>query len=576
MDAESLVTALVRLQLAASAAILLVLLLRPLALRCCGAGSAYWLWLVVPLAAAASLLPAREQVVMIPAASDIPALRLQIEPDLIAGGTQEHATTAQAVQLVPEDRSKSGLLIGLWLLGTGALLIRSIVNTRRLASSPSIGPALVGVLRPRLVLPQDFEVRFNAEERALILAHEEMHRASRHALVNALVEVARCASWFNPLAHLAAWRFRADQELACDTAVIAANPQARRAYAEALLKSQVAGVLVPMGCVWTSATAGRLAERIARLSAQLPGRRRRFVGAASIVGIGIAASYAAWAQQPATIVTVQQPTPDSAAVAPDVSTPATSQVPVTTPAAQAPQGPLLKDAEKEPETPAFNGEHAPYDARMLQLISQFGDAWPGGAYMIEDAKLAYARDHQELWKDPAYRKLVLAEVRPKFERDFPGVTQELGLSEKEADSLFDLLADNAITREKIPVPDFILGRPTPAELTERQDVERRTMEILQANKRREDESIQALLGDKYAQWQVYRSRTMRIQAFERGQMTEERMRRSLARPPSVTADRAQLAAWRNLQEGLERIAAQNRKMRMELERDGLLPQLPQE
>ncbi len=64
MDAESLVTALVRLQLAASAAILVVLLLRPLALRWCGAGTAYWLWLVVPLAAMAVLLPAREQVVI--------------------------------------------------------------------------------------------------------------------------------------------------------------------------------------------------------------------------------------------------------------------------------------------------------------------------------------------------------------------------------------------------------------------------------------------------------------------------------------------------------------------------------
>jgi beta-lactamase regulating signal transducer with metallopeptidase domain len=32
--------------------------------------------------------------------------------------------------------------------------------------SKSIGPALVGVLRPRLVLPTDFMTRFDAEEHA--------------------------------------------------------------------------------------------------------------------------------------------------------------------------------------------------------------------------------------------------------------------------------------------------------------------------------------------------------------------------------------------------------------------------
>jgi hypothetical protein len=270
---------------------------------------------------------------------------------------------------------------------------------------------------------------------------------------------------------------------------------------------------------------------------------------------------------------VQQPNTESAAVVPDVSQPSTSQVPVRAATAQAPQGALSTAVKTEPGTPAFNGEHAPYDAKLLQNMAMLIMG-----FTIEDAKLAYARDHQELWKDPEYRKLVLAEVRPKFERVYPGVAQELGLSEKETESLFDLMTDNAITREKIPVPKLILGGPTPAELIERRDVDRRTMEILQANNRREDESIQALLGDKYMQWQAYRSRTLRIRSFEDGLKMEERMRRNRAeaRPLSVTADRAQVAARRESEEGLERIAAQNRRMRMELERDGLLPQPPQE
>lgn len=577
MDAESLVTALVRLQLAASAAIVMVWLLRPLALRWCGAGTAYWLWLVVPLAALAVLVPAREQVVIVPMAMDIPVLRQNIEPELGVGLTREHAAAPPEVQpVVPDDHSRSGVLVALWLLGAAAFLIRSIVNTRRLSSGSVIGPALVGVLRPRLVLPQDFETRFNAEERTLILAHEEMHRVSRHTLVNALVEVARCASWFNPLAHLAAGRLRADQELACDTAVIAAHPEARRAYAEALLKAQVAVVHLPMGCVWTSGTAGRLAERISRLSEQVPGRRRRFVGAASIVGIGIAASYAAWAQQPPRTITVEQPKPESAAVVPDVSRPSTLQKTARAPATPAPQSALSTAVETEPGTPAINGEPVLYDATQLQRMAVV----TGSAYTTEDAILSYAATHQEQWlKDPEYRKLVLARVRPKFERDYPGVAQDLGLSEDEAKSLFDLMADIEINRRaEMPIPKPILGRPTLGEQIERQAQEQKMQSVVQASARRQEESIKALLGDKHAQWQAYqekRRQRLRVELFEFGLQTEENMRRSLAGYRlSVTADRAQRAAHRNLQEGLEQIAAQNKKMRMELERDGLLPTQP--
>jgi beta-lactamase regulating signal transducer with metallopeptidase domain len=100
MDAESLVTALVHVQLASSAAILVVLLLRPLALRWFGAGTAYWLWLVVPLAAMAVLLPAREQVVMISTAPDMLILQQHIQPALEVGVTREHAAAPPAVSLV--------------------------------------------------------------------------------------------------------------------------------------------------------------------------------------------------------------------------------------------------------------------------------------------------------------------------------------------------------------------------------------------------------------------------------------------------------------------------------------------
>ena len=69
MAAETILTALLRINLVASVAIVLVLALRPLVLRWLGASIAYWLWLIVPIAAAASFLPAREIVLVAPSVS---------------------------------------------------------------------------------------------------------------------------------------------------------------------------------------------------------------------------------------------------------------------------------------------------------------------------------------------------------------------------------------------------------------------------------------------------------------------------------------------------------------------------
>jgi len=49
-----------------------------------------------------------------------------------------------------------------------------------------VGPAVVGVLRPRIVTPSDFETRFSEDERALILAHERTHLRRGDHIANAV------------------------------------------------------------------------------------------------------------------------------------------------------------------------------------------------------------------------------------------------------------------------------------------------------------------------------------------------------------------------------------------------------
>src|SRR3546814_1664118 len=107
-------------------------------------------------------------------------------------------------------------------------------------------------LRARIVLPADFDVRYSADERALILAHERIHRARGDVAGNALMAALRCVYWFNPLLWIAADRFRRDQELACDATVVARHPHARRASGEAMVKTQLSAMPAPLAYHWRS------------------------------------------------------------------------------------------------------------------------------------------------------------------------------------------------------------------------------------------------------------------------------------------------------------------------------------
>jgi TonB family protein len=166
------------------------------------------------------------------------------------------------------------------------------------AERPGVGPAVVGVLNPRIVAPADFETLYGAGERALILAHETAHLKAGDAAVNALVCAAQCLGWFNPLAHVAGRLLRVDQELACDAAVIGAFPRERKTYAELLLKTQLTTQPLPLGCHWPAGAEHPLKERIAMLKSPLPARSRRALGLACVAATSLAGAAAAWAAQP--------------------------------------------------------------------------------------------------------------------------------------------------------------------------------------------------------------------------------------------------------------------------------------
>jgi TonB family protein len=286
---------LVATTLGSSAVTVLVLLLRRLVRRCFGARIAYALWWAIPVVLVAMLLPASEAPIAAPV---LTYMRATIQPAL-----------AVPVKAAPD--------YGVWLFAAWALgaaiatawfarlqrrfqhelgTLRQRADGLYVAGSVQGLPAAVGWLRPRIVVPLDFDSRYDPQEQSLLRAHENQHIAHGDLFWNALAVLLRCVFWFNPLLHYAARHFRQDQELACDQRVIALYPKARRIYGEAMLKTQLAAQPLPLGCHW--GFSHPLKERIAMLVQPSPSTWRRIVGRTVVIALALTCGYAAWAAQP--------------------------------------------------------------------------------------------------------------------------------------------------------------------------------------------------------------------------------------------------------------------------------------
>lgn len=278
-------TDIVRANLAASVAILAVLVLRLPVRRHLGAQSAYALWLMAPLVFLASLIPAAEA---------------QSAEDAAAAAAQLHALLPLPVQVL-QTLSHTPTLIEVWIAGLAlavTLVTASQLRFLRRAKAGLVGPALVGVIYPRIVTPKGYDQLFTEAERALVRAHERAHIDRGDPRVNALIALAQCVCWFNPLVHLAAHLARLDQELACDATVMRRKPGARRLYAETMLKTQLTSSALPLGCHWLPGGRHPLEARIGMLKRANAGYWRQQAGAWGAGALALAVGFGAWAAQP--------------------------------------------------------------------------------------------------------------------------------------------------------------------------------------------------------------------------------------------------------------------------------------
>jgi TonB family protein len=290
---NELLRELMQATLATSAAIVLLQLLRKPLRQRFGARLAYQAWLLVPVAMLAVWLPARTAPLQASAGNAL------VRMGEVALGDPVAASLPVEWRGVVVTAWITGALLALaWFALTQRSFMRQLQRKRDRAfdTVEGQGPALVGLWRPRIVLPKDFRERYTRGERRLVLAHEIAHLRAGDLHAQALATALRCLFWFNPLVHLAASAFRFDQELACDANVLMKFPRARSRYGSAMLKTQLAVTGLPVGCHWQSSHP--LKERIEMLKQPLPARTRRLAGSmlvAVIVGCG---TWAAWAAQP--------------------------------------------------------------------------------------------------------------------------------------------------------------------------------------------------------------------------------------------------------------------------------------
>ena len=241
---------LINATVATSLASIAVLLLRRILQRWLGAEIAYRLWIVLPLATLAACFS-------LPQAATPATVGVQTMPASLS-------TVAVRVNSAFVGLDADRWLLAIWLLGACALLAVLVWQQRRYVAHLRLrqnsdgswrsemtdaAPAVLGVLRQKLVLPEGFETDYDAAEQQLVIAHERMHQQRRDPWALAMCALLRTLFWFNPIVHVAAVRFRRDVELACDAAVLRKHPGSRQRYATALLKSQIADRALPVGCL---------------------------------------------------------------------------------------------------------------------------------------------------------------------------------------------------------------------------------------------------------------------------------------------------------------------------------------
>lgn len=157
---------------------------------------------------------------------------------------------------------------------------------------------------------------------------------------------------------------------------------------------------------------------------------------------------------------------------------------------------------------------------------------------------------QELMQDPEYRRARLSQTRLSLPQNYPGLAEELGLSQAELDRLFDLLAE-----QQLQMSDVTMSMSTSNGVQPDQATSLEASRRLQEMNRAQQDSLRAMLGDDgYGKFQGYQqTRGARQQVIQLGR-TLDGMGQSLTPEQSRPLTAAYVAEQQRQQDELRQIS----------------------
>jgi bla regulator protein BlaR1 len=216
-------------------------------------------------------------------------------------------TPHRAVGMPASTSSVTTVLFLIWLCGFIAVLVlygsrwRPVQLAKRqssplelpgpmkVMSSPALlEPAVFGILRPVLLLPQSITQRLTPEQLSAIFAHEFCHARYRDNLAAALHMLVEAIFWFHPLVWWLGARLVEERERACDEAVVQSG-HALGVYAEGILEVCKLYLASPVACA-AGVSGANLNQRIqsiltARVGGRLSRRKKLLLAAAGTLAI---------------------------------------------------------------------------------------------------------------------------------------------------------------------------------------------------------------------------------------------------------------------------------------------------
>ncbi len=142
---------------------------------------------------------------------------------------------------------------------SGALQGRAVLWSR------TAGPGVVGVVKPRIVLPIWVQGAGAARQR-LILAHEEEHVKAKDGRLRLLFDLLVVAFPWNPALWIQRRRFDLAVEMDCDDRVLRRWPDRRGLYGDLLVRVGAGGRLVGLAAAFSSGRRSQVERRLIAIS----------------------------------------------------------------------------------------------------------------------------------------------------------------------------------------------------------------------------------------------------------------------------------------------------------------------